>query len=90
MIKDYAEQKIHRSLLKNVDSSTYVEHLFIVTPKEETESVAQASSKMPFTLTDLKDVQELDEVVVKTNYQKTNLKKFQESSFNVVDVFDFF
>ena len=50
--------------------------------------ITKTFAKEPFTLINLKETQQLDEVLVKTNIKKTELKKFQENAFNVVDVFD--
>jgi len=45
-------------------------------------------SKEAFTWINLKDIQQLDEVLIKTDYKKTELRKLKENAFNVVDVFD--
>ena len=56
-------------------------------PKKTSISMS-AVPKDAFTLINLKDIQELDEVLIKSDYKKTELRKFKESPFNDVDIFD--
>jgi hypothetical protein len=55
-------------------------------PKKVT--TIEVNPKDAFTSINLKDIQQLDEVLIKTDYKKTELRKFKENAFNVVDVFD--
>ena len=55
-------------------------------PKKLT--ITKAIPKEAFSLINLKEIQQLKEVLIKTNIKETKVKNFQESGFNTVDVFD--
>jgi hypothetical protein len=51
-------------------------------------TTTKAVPKEFFTLINLNEIQQLDEIVIESDLKKTKLKRFQDNAFNEVDVFD--